>query len=153
MSALYAYICTRTTVDPYIPQRISSLDLLSRDLNDAFAALQGGYKVAGQISFFPLQRAVPSHLLCDGREVSKASFPELYRYLGDTEGTPANPANFVLPSFIGAAAFAPAPTAVPETEVAGSVQNPAPVDPSIDPLRWQRDYGSGDSGGRMNPIP
>ena len=30
-------------------------------------------------------RSVPNHLLCDGREVAKASFPELYGYLGDRD--------------------------------------------------------------------
>lgn len=145
MSALYAYISTKTTSDPYIPPASSDLRIFARDVSDAFVALSGGYQVAGQIRFFPSQRSVPLHLLCDGREVSKVSFPELYAYLGDSEGTPVDPDNFVLPDFIGAAAFAPAPAADAETANEGTVSTPPPAVPPPD---WYDNYGDADSGGR-----
>ena len=127
MSKLYLYICTKQTSEPYVPPVTADVRRLSRDTADGFAALQGGYLRVGQIAQFPLQRAVASHLLCDGREVSKASFPELYEYLGDSEGTPTDPTNFVLPNFIGAAALVPAATAVVETVQGSSVTSETAV--------------------------
>lgn len=146
MSGLFAYIATKTTADPYLPPATHDIRILARDVSDAFVALSGGYVMVGELKFFPLQRSVPAHLLCDGREVAKISFPELYSYLGDTQGTPADTDNFVLPNFIGATAFDPAPTAEVEETNAGTVTTPPPTDPSIP--NWYDDYGDADSGGR-----
>src|SRR5689334_21460180 len=102
MSEFYAYICTKSTVDPVLPSRTASVDILARDVSDSFSALVGGYFRVGQLAFFPVQRSVPGHLLCDGRQVSKSSFPELYEYLGSSQGTPADAHNFVLPDYLTA---------------------------------------------------
>lgn len=145
MSQLFTYICTRSTADPYLPPVADSLPRLARDVSDGFLALSGGYVTAGQLAFFPLQRSVPNHLLCDGREVEKASFPELYSYLGDSQGTAAEATRFVLPNFIDQP-LAPAPTAEVETEEAGTVSTPPPV---VEPTpNWYNNYGDADSGGR-----
>lgn len=146
MSTFYVYIATKTTADPYIPPRAISLDVLSRDVSDAMSALSGGRFDVGKLAFFPVQRSVPNHLLCDGREVSKASFPELYDYLGDTQGAAAA-GMFKLPDFI--TAFVQAPTADPETVTDGTVSTPPPLAPppqynSHNPMYW----GDADSGGR-----
>lgn len=143
MSELYAYIATKTTADPYLPPATPDIRVLARDVSDAFVALSGGYQMVGELRFFPIQRKVPGHLLCDGREIYKVEFPELYAFLQDSQGTPADPDKFVLPSFVGAADFNPAPAADTETETAGTVNTPPPVgtyDPDF--------YGDADSGGR-----
>jgi hypothetical protein len=145
MSELYAYICTRTTADPYIPPASLDIRILSRDVSDAFVALSGGYVRVGEIRLFPIQRTVPFHVLCDGRELSKVSFPELYSYLGDTQGTPADVDNFVLPNFIGGS-LTPAASADTETVNEGTVTSPPPSDPSIP--NWYDQNGDADSGGR-----
>lgn len=150
MSELFAYICTRTTADPYLPPAIPDIRILARDVSDAFVALSGGHQIVGQLRFFPVQRAVPYHLLCDGREVAKTSFPELWNLLGETQGTPVDTDNFVLPSFIGAAAFDPAPAAQTETEDQGTVTTPPPTDPSVP--NWDPDvYYDVESGGKVYP--
>jgi hypothetical protein len=59
------------TADPYIPTRTVSLDVLARDVADAFSAISGRAVRSGKLAFYPVQRSVPNHLLCDGREVSK----------------------------------------------------------------------------------
>lgn len=147
MSELFAYICTKETADPYIPPTAINITTLSRDVSDAFYALQGGHRLVGQISLFPIQRSVPSHLLCDGREVSKTSFPELFAYLGTTQGTAVDPDNFVLPNFVGEE-LTPAATAEPETTNAGTVSTPQPSDPDLPDFdKW----GDTDSGGRFKP--
>lgn len=149
MSQFFAYIATKTTADPYLPPATPDIRILARDVSDAFVALSGGYQRVGELKFFPLQGTVAGHLLCDGREVSKISFPELYGFLGDTQGTPANAANFVLPNFVGAASFDPAPVAEPEVEVGGSVTTTPPTVPDPDIDYWWKNYDPADSGGRF----
>lgn len=127
MSELFSYICTKQTADPFVPPQTIGITALSRDVSDGFYALQGGYFRIGQISMYPVQRSVANHLLCDGTEVPKVSFPELYQYLGDTQGTPADPDNFVLPNYIGA--LDPAAAADPETIAGGTVTSSTPSDP------------------------
>lgn len=136
MSQFFAYICTRTTADPYLPAGTNDLRILSRDVSDAFVAISGGFQRVGEISIFPVQRAVPNSLLCDGQEVSKTAFPELAEYLGDSQGTPLSAANFVLPDYVSD--FAPATTVEPETVVNGSVTTPT----------IPGNYSRADSGGR-----
>lgn len=138
MSELFAYICTKQSSDPFIPPTSPNLNSFSRDVSDAFYIMQGGFLRVGQIAFFPAQRSVPFHLLCNGQEVPKASFPELYSYLGDFEGTPVDPENFVLPNFIGS--ITPAAAAAPETVEGGTVTSETPSP------------GEGDSGGSIDPA-
>jgi hypothetical protein len=153
MSQFFVYICTKTTSDPFIPPRAVSIETLTRDVSDAFMALQGGRYELGKLALYPVQRSVPNHLLCDGREVPKVSFPELYSYLGDSEGTPADPDNFVLPDYLSA--FAPATTADTETATDGTVTTPPPatLPPTDYPERTDRVWGDVESGGRRLPIP
>lgn len=148
MSEFFAYIATKTTSDPFLPNRSVSLDHLSRDISDAFTALSGGRTTVGQLVLYPIQRSVPNYLLCDGREVYKASFPELYGYLGDSQGTAVDPDKFVLPDYL--TAFDPAPAADAESAVAGTVSTPEPVvlPPAYDPNSSTPIYGDVDSGGR-----
>lgn len=152
MSAFFTYICTKTTADPYLPNRTLSLDVLSRDVSDAFLALSGGRFQVGALALYPLQRAVPNHLLCDGKEVPKASFPELYAFLGDTQGTSTNPNNFKLPNY--QTEFMPATATQPETVSGGTVTTPTPTAPTPGyyPGQIDRVYGDVDSGGRRQRV-
>lgn len=144
----FAYICTKSTADPYLPSRTTSLDVLSRDVSDAFQAISGGRFEVGQLAFFPVQRSVANHLLCDGREVLKSSFPELYAYVGDTQGGATDPARFKLPNYLGS--FSPATMAAAEAANNGTVSTPAPASPPPAYFPEQSDplYGDVDSGGR-----
>lgn len=148
MSDFFVYICTSSTADPYIAPRATGVDNLARDVSDAFLALSGGRQEVGRLAMFPLQRSVAGHLLCDGREVPKAAFPELYAFLGDALGSPANPDNFVLPDYLGT--FTPATVADTETESQGTVATPVPLtpSPSYNPDQSDKLYGDVDSGGR-----
>lgn len=152
MSEFFTYICTKTTADPYIPPRSTSVDVLSRDVSDAFLALSGGRFQVGALAFYPVQRSVPNYLLCDGREVPQASFPELYAYLGETQGAAADPANFKLPDY--RTAFVPAAVSEPETTSGGTVSTPPPAvpPPAYNPGQSDRLYGDVDSGGRYRPL-
>lgn len=148
MSQFFTYICTKTTADPYVPPHAISVEALSRDVSDGFLAISGGRFQVGALAFYPVQRSVPNYLLCDGREVSQASFPELYAYLGDTQGVAVDPANFKLPDY--QTDFVPAATAEPETTSEGTVSTPVPAvpPPAYNPDQSDRLYGGVDSGGR-----
>lgn len=140
MSNLFPYIATVTTSDPYLPVRPLDLARFSRDVSDAFVAISGGHHLVGKISMFPVQRTVPYHLLCDGQDVSKVSFPELFEYLGTSQGAAVDAVNnFKLPNYIGAASLVPAATATAETVVQGTVSTTAPGETG----------GVADSGGRF----
>ena len=139
-STLFPYIATLTTSDPYLPVRPLDLQRMSRDISDAFVAISGGHQVVGRICFYPVQRTVPYHLLCDGKEVAKLSFPELFEYLGTTQGTAVDATNnFLLPNYIASASLVPATTAATETVINASVTTPG----------TGATLGTGDSGGRL----
>lgn len=154
MSELFTYICTRSTAHPYIPPFEPDIRRLSRDVSDAFVAIIGGHLDVGELKFFPVQRSVPNFLLCDGREVPKISFPELFSYLGTTQGTAVDPDSFVLPNYIGAAAFEPAAAADTETVTGGTTNTPPPTaNPDTPNWEWYDDnYGDTNSGGKPYGI-
>lgn len=153
MSSFLVYISTHTTADPYIPPYETDVRMLSRGVSDALTALSGGRQDVGEFKFFPLQRTVPGFLLCDGKEVPKADFQELYGYLGNTEGTPVDPLNFVLPNFVAAASFVPAATAATETVTQGTVENTVPTNPDVpDYDFWVEYVDTADSGGRPHQV-
>lgn len=141
MSEYYRFISTKTTYAATIPLSGLSLDELARRTRNALLATSYPLKV-GELKDFPLSTAQANMLLCDGSEIPKLSFPELYEYLGDSQGTPVNPDNFVLPDFVGAAT--PAAT-YPTQQVTGSDVNTGgtptiPTEP-------------GQVGGVINPNP
>jgi len=158
MGILFTYIATRSTVDPYIPPQTANIALLARDTSDGFYALSGGHNVLGRLAQFPVQRSVANHLLCDGREVSKESFPELFDYLGNSQGASFDVNYFVLPNYT--TAITPATAPAPETATEGTVTTadptpaPAPA-PGAEPAPAEEYpiYGDADSGGRTRHVP
>lgn len=138
MSELFAYICTRQTADPYVPPVARDLATLARDTSDGFYALQGGRRTVGQLAFFPLQGALADHLLCDGREVRRDQYPELFDYLGTFMGTPSDAQHFVLPDYTGGGAIVTPAATAPEVTTGNTVTSESPTP------------GGGDSGGTID---
>ena len=119
MSEVYTFIATKTTYDRAIPLGPATQAEFNRKLALAFQDISGGTLRVGQLRLMP--RATPSppfHLLCDGSEVSQEGFPELYDYLGDSEGAAAA-GMFKLPNYIGA--LTAATTAPAQTVSGGTV--------------------------------
>lgn len=155
MSLVFSYISTKSTVAPYVPTRAANLSLLARDVSDGFTALAGGFVMVGELKQFPLQRSVPGFLLCDGREIAKASYAELYEFIGDTQGVSTDADYFVLPNYLGTGALEPADVAdtVVETALSGTVTTPDPTPPAPgDPPEEYPVYGDVDSGGRFKRL-
>ena len=152
MSLVFTYIATRSTVDPYVPPLTTNIAVLARDTADGFYALIGGHNVVGRLAQFPVQRSVANHLLCDGREVSKESFPELFNYLADSQGASTDVNYFVLPNYT--TAITPASAPATETAQEGTVTTADPNPPPAgEPQPEYPIYGDVDSGGRGRHIP
>lgn len=59
------------------------------------------YTMAGEIKMWAGDTIPDGWLLCDGSEISKTAYPNLYEAIGDLWGTPNSSSNFKLPNFTG----------------------------------------------------
>lgn len=138
---VYTFIATKTTTAATIPSFVNNLQELVYRLRGALRA--NDYPlIVGELREFPLSTPQPNFLLCDGSEVPKEAFPQLYTYLGDSQGTPTDSDNFVLPDYQGTKAQAPT---YPTQTVTGSdvSSGNTPAEPS----------GSGSAGGSSDYNP
>lgn len=117
MSEVFTFIATRTTYASTIPLR-TPVNELTRRVRNALLATDYPTRV-GELRDFPLSTAIPGFLLCDGSEVAQNAFPELYTYLGDSQGTPVSTSNFLIPNYVGTKTQSP--TAPAQTIVGGTV--------------------------------
>ena len=147
----YRFIATKTTYQTTIPAFINSVPELVRRVRIAFLANAGGQTTVGELKDFPLSNAVANYLLCDGSEVAQIDFPELYAYLGDSQGAPVDPDNFVLPDYVGAAT--PAATYPPQTTEGATVSTGGAITEPTDPGQTGGSTGGNvPSGGRPRRI-
>jgi len=150
MSVLYTYICTKTTNDVAVPPiAFGSQERFNRDVSDGFFALAGGYSTVGKLAFFSKQATVTNHLLCNGSEYPKASFPELAAFLGDNEGAASSSLNFKVPNFV--ASLVPTPTATPEVVAGGTVSSGGTVTNPTGSGQTGGTTGGGSPSGGRNP--
>lgn len=117
MSDVFTFVATKTTYATTIPLQ-TPVNELTRRVRGALSATAYPTR-AGELRDFPLSTAIPGFLLCDGSEVSRIDFPELFAYLGDSQGSPVDAANFLLPNYVGAKTQNP--VAPPQTIVGGTV--------------------------------
>jgi uncharacterized repeat protein (TIGR02543 family) len=107
---------SRTYTDStYISKSVPVLDVSSNGNSIAFGgtARDGSnkyfdcymhptfYTMAGEIKMWAGNTIPSGWLLCDGSEVSKTTYPNLYAAIGDLWGTPASSSNFMLPNLNG----------------------------------------------------
>lgn len=59
------------------------------------------HTMVGEIKMWAGNTIPDGWLLCDGAEVSKTTYPNLYEAIGDLWGTPASSSNFMLPNLNG----------------------------------------------------
>ena len=59
------------------------------------------FTMAGEIKMWAGDAIPDGWLLCDGSEVSKTDYPQLYKAIGDLWGTPNSSSNFKLPNLTG----------------------------------------------------
>lgn len=139
-STYFRFIATKTTYAATIPLTATSVPELARRVRGALLAT--GYPLrVGELKDFPLSTSQANMVLCDGSELPKLSFSELFEYLGDSQGTPVDAANFVLPNFVGVST--PAPTYPVQVVTPSDVNTGTP--PTIPP--------TGTPGGVVRPNP
>ena len=138
MSDIFLFICTKTTADVAIPNRAFDQGEFNRRISNTFKAQAGGHLTVGDLKARPNGNAIANHLLCDGSEVSRVQFNELFRLLGETEGAGDGATTFNLPNYMGAPLEVPADGPTQNISEQGTVDNAVPVtEPS----------GSGEIGG------
>jgi hypothetical protein len=143
----YRFIATKTTYAASIPNQVANLGELTRRIRGALRATDYPLLV-GELRDFPLSTAQPNFLLCDGSEVAKLGFPELFAYLGDSQGVATDADNFVLPDYVGAAT--PAATYPAQTTVGGTVSTGGAVTQPTSPGQTGPSIGGNVvSGGRV----
>lgn len=118
MSEVFTFIATKTTQATTIPAFVQNLQELVYRLRGVLRANDYPLLV-GELREFPLATPRPNFLLCDGSEVAISAFPELYSYLGNSQGT-ASSGNFLLPDYQGTKEQAPS---YPVQEVTGADVN------------------------------
>ena len=153
MSALYIFIASKSTVDAVIPSvAVNQLDY-NRRVAQAFRAQGGGRLTVGDLKLRPNSTAIPNHLLCDGSRVVRAQFPELFRFLGVTEGAGDGVSTFNLPNYLGTPLAVPASAPVQAVTDGGTSSTGAPI---TDPVGLGgiggTDGGNVVSGGRVKDI-
>jgi microcystin-dependent protein len=75
---------------------MSSLSLTNEDGN--FAINYQYVNPIGTIICFAGQLVPQGWVLCDGSEISKSEYPNLFSVIGNTYGTPVNSSKFILPN-------------------------------------------------------
>ncbi|MGL5582282.1 MAG: phage tail protein [Cetobacterium sp.] len=83
------------------------LDPATLDVNEAMtelgkvkaelASYQGAGVPVGTVQWFSVNEVPFGYLLCDGRQVSRAAYPDLYKVIGDTYGPGDGTSSFNLP--------------------------------------------------------
>lgn len=147
---VYTFIATRKSYATTIPLGLKNFNELVRRVRDALAATAYPTLV-GELKDFPLSNSVQGFLLCDGSEVRRVDFPELYAYLGDSQGTPTSTSTFVLPNYVGAKTQAP--TAPAQTIVNGTVSTGGTTSTPTQPGQAGGTVGSSPvSGGRPQTL-
>ncbi|EJP75480.1 tail fiber protein [Campylobacter sp. FOBRC14] len=58
-----------------------------------------GTPIGAYLAWSSESKIPAGYLLCDGREISKSEYKELYEIIGDTYGTPSDTSKFKLPKF------------------------------------------------------
>lgn len=145
-SVVYTFIATKSTYAATIPLYVKDLTDLTRRIRNTLSGNQYPIRV-GELRDFPQAVALENFLLCDGSELPQIDFPELAAYLGNSQGTPANPANFLLPNYLGSKTQSP--DAPPQTVDPGAVGIGTPPEESpVDPGDAGGTRGNPPSGGR-----
>lgn len=99
-TGIYVFIATKTTFATVLPAFTGDQADYNRRVRSTFVANAGGAVTVGDLKLRPTSDSIANHILCDGGEVPKIGFPELFAYIGDTQGAPVDPLNFVLPNYL-----------------------------------------------------
>ncbi len=123
MSSLYIFIATKTTADVALPTMARDQSEYNRRVKNAFVAQNGGKLTVGDLKLRPNGNAIANHLLCDGSAISRIAFPELFAFLGTSEGAGDGSTTFNLPNYLGAPLEVPAVAPAQTVSESGTVSS------------------------------
>ncbi len=152
MSVMFVFIAAKTTPDVALPTQARIQSDFNRRVTNAFRSQGGGRLVVGDLKFRPNGNSIPYHLLCDGSAVSRLSFPELFRFLGTSEGAGDGSTTFNLPNYLGAPIEVPATAPVQTITENGTISSGVPVtDQAGNPITSPSEPGTtgGTEGGNV----
>lgn len=151
MSDIYVFVCTKTAADAALPAQAYNQSDFNRRVSNTFRAFNGGRLVCGDLKLRPTADPVANHLLCDGSQVSRTQFPELFRLLGESEGDGAT--TFSLPNYLGDSLNVPETAPVQTITEHGTIATPIPVTEPTEPGEiGGTDGGNVVSGGKPAKI-
>lgn len=101
--AVFWYICMRSAQTPVLPTVAADQREHNRRVANALESLAKSRHKVGDVKPRPALQSIPDHLLCDGSEVSRAAFPQLFAEIGTTWGAGDGSTTFNIPDLIGAA--------------------------------------------------
>lgn len=155
MPSAYWFIRTNTTADPALPPVAANQALFNRDVSYTLSALAGGYGNAGDLLLRATPKAVANFVLCDGSELARLGFPDLFDAIGTEWGAGDGATTFNLPTQAQLWGFAATPaTPPPQTVEGGAVSSgTTPTQPSGGGQTGGTSGGSVDSGGRARRNP
>jgi hypothetical protein len=108
MSDIFVFIATKTTADVALPTQARDQGDYNRRIANTFRAQAGGRLTVGDLKLRPNGNAIQNHLLCDGSAVGRLNFPELFGFLGESEGAGDGSTTFNLPNYLGVPLAVPA---------------------------------------------
>jgi hypothetical protein len=152
VSTLYVFICVKTTPDVVLPVQTNNQVDYNRRISNTFKAQAGGRLTVGDLKLRPTGSAIPNHLLCDGSAVSRLQFPELFAFLGTSEGAGDGTTTFNLPNYLGTPLTVPA-TAPPQVVENGTVSSGDPVTQPSTPAQTGGTEGGNVVSGARPPKP
>jgi hypothetical protein len=151
-TAVYVFICTKTTYEFEIPPQDLDMPRFVRRVRNAFAAQRGGVLYAGDLKLRPNTNAIANHLLCDGSTLNIADFPQLFEALG-TEFGGDGIATFALPDYHDDVLAIPPLTTTQEVQPGGTVSTGGTVTEPTEPGQVGGSTGGNvPSGGRPQIV-
>lgn len=122
MTDAFVFISTRSTPDLALPtQAGGNQEAFNRRIAQLFALLSRGHHTAGHLRLRPTADAINDHLLCDGSQISRTQFPELFAYLGTQYGEGDGSTTFNLPDYRDGTLTVPAETPAQTIDAGGVI--------------------------------
>lgn len=124
--ALYWFICSTAAYPASVPIVAGSQADFNRRTANALAGLSKSRHQVGDLLARPVATPVNGHLLCDGSEVGRTDFPQLFAEIGTAWGAGDGSTTFNIPNLVTAslplATTAPAQTITDTTTTDNTVE-------------------------------
>ena len=127
--SVYWFICTTSAYPSPVPIVAGSGKEFMRRTANAIAGLSKTRHQVGDLLARPTSQAVNNHLLCDGSEVSRTDFPQLFEEIGTEWGVGDGTTTFNIPNLVGTS-IPNATTAPPQTVTDTTVSTGGTIDTS-----------------------